>query len=928
MTFRLAALKFRPGMVRDDTEYSAEGTWIDGDKVRSYRGFMEKIGGWQRMQSAAVSGKCRGLFSWADNDGLRWLMAGTHTDLYVTDTDSLYTITGLGRVRSICYGNATWLAVGEGGEAAYSLDGITWTLLDDVGMGTSVIRDCAYGNGTWVIVGDHAQIAKSTNLSTWEVGTINAFIGTRFRATIYAVEYDGIGTWAVAGQGGVLVVSNDLETFTTAAPDFGVSDIYDIGHTRQAFGSNYCWMACGADGKVRSLAGAASAGVLATATWGVVSTGVTDAAFLTLEYNHNVTTWVAAGERARLMTAGTAAPTALTMQKSSFLAGRYITIYSAGNLSAVNFTITGRTTRDDAATETLTGPNNATVTSIKRWREITAVAASTAVPTNVEVGFAGDRDAVCAAQTLGAAGNLVIDGADASAGEVDWGPIDETIRSVASYTAGGTTYWAAVGDEGKIATSDGASPATWTQVATTTVSQALYTVMNNLTGTWVAGGENGALISTTGTAATSGWAGLTSPFGDEDSPENEHGSGGPGWGASGWSDPRASGGGWSDPAAATEIYPRTWSLAKWGQYGIANPRFGRIWEWRLDKDVSAQVVSGSPARVNGVLVTSENIMVALGSDQEGSFDPMLVSWSDVADNTTWIPQSANYSGNQRLAEGGFIVAGKPAKGESLIWTDTSLYSMVFRPGDADIPFEFTLIGNNCGLIGPNAAVVIDGSTFWWGRNGGAYLYEGQLPLQLAPNPVRRYVGSLLESVDWEEIYAGSNVEYNEIIWFFPRTGEEDCSDYVVFNYVDKIWFTGRMERTAWLDRGIIENPVAVDWEGVLWYHEIGHNAGTAPMTAFVRSAPMDIDDGDRVVRLDSIVTDFVLSGECEIIPSYRRYPQDVLRTKSPLTVTPTTRKVDTRLEGRQVAIEVRSDGLDDFWRLGQLRINVRTAGRR
>ena len=926
MPYKLASLKFRPGMVRDDTEYSAEGTWIDGDKVRFYRGFAEKIGGWQRMQSAAVSGKCRGLFAWADNDGLRWLMAGTHTNLYVTDTDSLYDITGLGRVRSLCYGNGSWLAVGEGGEAAYSIDGTNWTILSDIGMGTSVIRDCAYGNGTWVIVGDHAQVAKSTNLSSWEVGTINAFVGTRSRATIYAVEYDGSSVWVLAGQGGVMVTSTDLTTFTTAAPNFGVSDIYDVQHTQQAFGGTYCWLACGADGKVRS--SIVSAGVLATTTWGVVSTGVSDAAFWTLEYNQDTTTWIAAGERARLMTAGTAVPSSLTLQKSSFLAGRNVTIYSGGNLTSVAFTLSGTTTGNDVTTETITGPNNATVTSIKRWREITQVAASTAVPSNVEVGYAEDRDAICAAQTLGAAGNLVIAGADASGGIVDWGPVDETIWDIGVYRTGGVTYWIAAGDNGKLATASGGTPSSWTQVATTTVSEALYAVMNNAAGRWVAAGENGALVASTGTAGTSGWAGLTSPFGEEDAPENEHGSGGPGWGAAGWSDPRAEGGGWSDPAAATEIYPRTWSLGKWGQYGIANPRFGRIWEWRLDTDVSAQVVSGSPRRVNATMVTSENIMVALGSDQDGDFDPMLVSWSDVSDNTTWVPQSANYAGNQRLAEGGFIVAGRPAKGENLIWTDTSLYSMVFRAGDADIPFEFTLVGNNCGLIGPNAVTVIDGSTFWWGRNGGFYLYEGQLPLQLAPNPVRRYVNDLLESVDWEEIYGGANIEYNEVVFFFPRSGEEDCSDYVVFNYVDKTWATGTMERTAWLDRGILENPVAVDHDGVFWYHEIGHNAGTAPMTAFVKSAPMDIDDGDRVVRVDGYAPDFVLSGQCELITSYRRYPQDVLRTKAALTINPDTRRVDTRLEARQVAIEIRSDGLDDFWRLGQLRMNVGTAGRR
>ena len=100
------------------------------------------------------------------------------------------------------------------------------------------------------------------------------------------------------------------------------------------------------------------------------------------------------------------------------------------------------------------------------------------------------------------------------------------------------------------------------------------------------------------------------------------------------------------------------------------------------------------------------------------------------------------------------------------------------------------------------------------------------------------------------------------------------------------------------------------------------------MTAFVRSAPLDLDEGDRVIRVDGYVPDFVLEGSCEITSFYRRYPQDTLRQKNPLSVTSTTRRVDTRFEGRQAAIEIRSDGIDDFWRLGNLRMNVAQAGRR
>lgn len=920
MPFKLAALDIRPGFNLDDTEFSAEGTFVAGDKVRFRNGFAEKLAGWQQMMTDTLTGICRGMLAWADNSGLRWLMAGTSTNLYVTDTETLTDITGLGRVRCIAYGGGKWLAAGEGGEIAYSLDGTTWTHLPDIGFGTSVIRDLSYGNGTFVAVGDHAQVAKSTNLSDWTIGTISAFIGTRRRSTIYGVDYDGAGLWVLAGESGVMVSSTDLVTFTTQTSGFSTTTIYRVRHTRQA--GSYCWVACGASGAICK-----STSTSSPMTWSSVTSGVTTDLYA-LAYQHDVTTWVWGGARAEVLTATAASPATLTRQKSSFLAARYVTLYSSGNLSGLTFTISGEENGGELVTEAIVGPNNSTVTTVRRYRAISQIAVSGTVGTNVEAGYATDRDAIAAAQTTGGAGNLVINGADASGGAVDWGDEDETVWTVATYRPSGTTFWLIGGDNGKLATASGSGPSAWTQVGTTTFSQAVYAALNSAAGLWVAGGENGDLASSSDNEGDGSWTQRTLGFGEEDASENEHGSGGPGWGAGSWSEPRADGGGWSDPAASTEIYPRTWSLAQWGQYGLANPRFGRIREWRLDRDVTAQVVSGSPRRVNAVMVTPENVAVALGCDQDGEFDPMLAAWCDVADNTTWYPMSGNYAGNQRLSEGGQIITGRTSKTENLIWTDVALYSMKFRPGDSDIPYEFALAGRGCGLIGPNAVCMVDGSAFWMARNGNFYIYEGSLPLQLAPNHVIRWVKERLEYVDWEEVHSSPIVANTEVWWFFPAIGEQDCSNYVKFNYVDKIWDTGTIERTSFIDRGIFDLPIAVDWDGVLWWHESGYDDGTSAMVSWIKTAPMDIEEGDRVLRVESIVPDMVLIGAAKVKTYTRRFPMDTLREGSFLPIGPTTRKVDTRVEGRQIALEFRSDTLGAWWRLGRQRISVTQGGKR
>lgn len=378
-------------------------------------------------------------------------------------------------------------------------------------------------------------------------------------------------------------------------------------------------------------------------------------------------------------------------------------------------------------------------------------------------------------------------------------------------------------------------------------------------------------------------------------------------------------------------YPRTWSLSNWGEYLLGVPRGGTLYEWTGSTGTPAAEIVNAPDEIATMWVTAERIVMCGGATEFGgaTFNPMLLRWSDQEDNTNWTPSATNQAGDLILSQGGRIVRGLASRKTNLVWTDTALYSVSYL-GDPLLVYGAELLGVGCGLIGPNAAVEVNGAAYWLGSSGEFFVFSGGQALPIAC-PVKRYVSDNLSYVQADKIYAGSNSANNEVWWFYPdsRDGNE-CSRYVIYNYAEQHWSIGTWDRTAWADGGVWQHPLATDSSGYLYFHERLNSADGGAITAYLESAPSDIGDGDALMAVTRIVPDFEdMSGGLTLTIKGRLWPAGDETESGPHAVLPTTERVDLRMTARQMALRIDSASAPSFWRLGALRVDLReTAGKR
>ena len=403
---------------------------------------------------------------------------------------------------------------------------------------------------------------------------------------------------------------------------------------------------------------------------------------------------------------------------------------------------------------------------------------------------------------------------------------------------------------------------------------------------------------------------------------NENGTGGLGYGTGTY------GTGTYGTPSAGDYFPRTWSLSNWGEYLLGSPRGGTLYEWTGNTGTPAAEITNAPDEIGCMWVTAERIVMCGGSTEFGgsTFNPMMLRWSDQEDNTNWTPSATNQAGDLILSQGGRIVRGMASRKTNLVWTDTALYSLSYL-GDPLLVYGAELLGQGCGLIGPNAAVEVNGAAYWLGSSGEFFVYSGGAP-QIVPCAVKRYVMDNLSWVQADKIYAGGNSANSEVWWFYPdqRDGNE-CSRYVIFNYAENHWSIGTWDRTAWVDAGVWQHPLATDTSGYLYFHERLNSADGGAITAYLESAPSDVGDGDALMAVTRIVPDFEdLSGGVQITLKGRLWPAGTETEHGPYTVLPSTERVDLRTTARQMALRIDSASAPSFWRLGALRLDMRQSG--
>ena len=351
-----------------------------------------------------------------------------------------------------------------------------------------------------------------------------------------------------------------------------------------------------------------------------------------------------------------------------------------------------------------------------------------------------------------------------------------------------------------------------------------------------------------------------------------------------------------------------------------------------------------PTKQNYIVVSDTSRFVLLFGTTDYSsttLDPMLIRWSNQESVVDWVPSTLNQAGSVRLSHGSEIVTALQARQEIVVWTDSSLYSLQYV--GAPVVWSSQLLGDNISIISQNAAAIASGIVFWMGVDK-FYRYDGRV--QTLRCDLRRHVFSNINQQQAGQVFAGTNEGFNEVWWFYCSAGVTTVDSYVVYNYAEDIWYYGTLARTAWLDSGLRDYPLAATYNYNLVNHEQGiddNATGTpAAITAYIESAEFDIDDGEKFGFVWRMVPDLTFQGSTADTPQvtmtmygmngsgsgFNTETAKAVSRTSTVTIEQFTNIVYTRIRGRQMIIEISSDGLGTTWQLGAPRIDIRPDGRR
>ena len=427
---------------------------------------------------------------------------------------------------------------------------------------------------------------------------------------------------------------------------------------------------------------------------------------------------------------------------------------------------------------------------------------------------------------------------------------------------------------------------------------------------------------------------------------------GGGWGAGTWG--RSTWNGDADISVTSSIL-RIWTHDNFGEDLIINVRDGDIFYWDTSAGTSTRSVklsdrtnadAGTPTIAKQVIVSDvDRHVIVFGCDGVGAIgtqDPLLIRFSSQEDPTTWIPSATNTAGDLRIGSGSEIVTAVETRQQILVITDVSVHSMQFLGP----PFTFgvQMISENITIRSPQAAVAVDDTVFWMGVQE-FYVYSGSV--KKLPCSVKDHVFSDFNTDQAEKVIAGVNSSFGEIWWFYPSASSTENDKYVIYNYEQQIWYIGSLTRTAWLDRGVNDFPIAASIDNYLYNHESGFDDGSTntALSAHIESSQMDIQDGDGFLFIRRILRDLTFrtstgpedaSPSANLILKARNFPGTNYGTPETGGVTQIstspieqfTDQVHVRLRGRSFALRVESTAEGVGWRLGSPRVDIRPDGRR
>jgi hypothetical protein len=391
---------------------------------------------------------------------------------------------------------------------------------------------------------------------------------------------------------------------------------------------------------------------------------------------------------------------------------------------------------------------------------------------------------------------------------------------------------------------------------------------------------------------------------------------------------------------------RLWSMDAWGEDLMALPRGGQVYRWDKSDGLATRASvahANVPTQNNFMLITEETrCMMLFGTSADGGdFDPLVFRWSQQEDYSVWSAAVTNAAGQLRLNSGSYIVGAVKSKGDIVAFTDEGAHTITYQGA----PFFFgqQRVGTNCGLIGPSAAVDVNGTTYWLSKSS-FYRYSGvveKLPSSLDKAIFEPESPYSINYDQKEKIFAGVNSEFNEIWWFYPSLNSIENDRYVVYNYLEDFWFDGSLDRTTWVDSNLMDRPLATSTSVASYAHEISpHDADGMNFQSFVESGYVDIsksieqignrESGTEFIFLDRVIPDVTsLTGDyMKLWVKYKKYPFETAKTKGPYRIGPTTTKIPLRLRGRQVAFRVEVSGVGSDFQLGNFRAGVAPDGGR
>jgi len=437
--------------------------------------------------------------------------------------------------------------------------------------------------------------------------------------------------------------------------------------------------------------------------------------------------------------------------------------------------------------------------------------------------------------------------------------------------------------------------------------------------------------------------------------------------------------GWGEAASGDLVLePGMWSLDNFGDKAICLIHDSAVFSWDSSlsnaTDTRATIITGAPTASRHMVVsTPDRHLVFYGTEttigDAGTQDDMFIRFSDQEDINTYTPTATNTAGTQRLADGSQIRGAIRGRDALYVWTDTALFTQRFV--GSPFTFAFSQVGTNCGLVGQNACVEVDGSAYWMSENG-FFRYAGKL--ESLPCLVEDHVYNdiNLESGN-QMVSAGLNNLFGEVMWFYPTSSSSVVNRMVAYNYFDSspqrpVWTVGTLARTMWQDSAVFGSPHATEYDAAndtsfdvvgntegrttYYQHETGtdqvRGGATTAILANISSGDFDISqrrsvtgqttgaadlrgDGEFIMKVRRFIPDFISqTGATRVTLNLRNFPNDTRASSSlgPFDITSSTQKVDTRARGRAVSLKIENISTNQSWRLGTFRLDIQPDGRR